>query len=68
MTYHEEMADKVNKLLSGDFGKRCVAAGVEPTRRQARKFLRRTGRAYHTVVTPDGGFEAVPLSVWADQR
>jgi hypothetical protein len=66
MSYHEETAEKVNKLLEGgDFKSRCWASGVKPTRRQARKFLRKSGRAYHTVVNPDGRYEAVPLSAWA---
>jgi hypothetical protein len=66
MSYHDETAEKVNKLLAGaEFGARCRAAAVAPTRRQARKFLRKSGRAYHTVVNTDGEYEAVPLSVWA---
>jgi len=67
MSYHEETAEKVNAMISygSDFVARCRAAHVEPTRRQARKFLRKSGRAYHTVVNTDGGYVAVPLSVWA---
>jgi len=37
--------DKV--LASENFLTACTKAGVEPTRRQARKFRRKTGRAFN---------------------